>query len=97
MALAPRSPKPELLKALVAALDALPAAANGHSNGQANGHAHGHAHGHADGHAQLRSALLDTASLESYLNPRHVLDVLLDAAPAKLSVTQVLARRRCSL
>jgi hypothetical protein len=82
-----RTPKPELLKALVAALDALPATANGHANGAANGHANGN--GHASGVAVLRSALADTASLEAYLAPRHVLDVVLDATPAKLTIAQV--------
>ncbi|KAG2448381.1 hypothetical protein HYH02_006963 [Chlamydomonas schloesseri] len=92
-----RSPKPELIKLLVAALDA---SANGHA---ANGHAaNGHANGHANGDSstvaamvppqqRLREALKDQAATEAYLEPRHVVDVLADAAPAKLTTAQVLS------
>ncbi len=76
----PRSPKPELLKLLVAGLDAK---ANGHH------HTNGDAHHAPSGRELLRAALADTASLEAYLAPRHVVDVLQDAAPARLSTSQV--------
>ncbi|KXZ56804.1 hypothetical protein GPECTOR_1g724 [Gonium pectorale] len=75
-----RSPKPELLKLLVAELDAKHAAANGHANGHGN-----------SGNQALRSALCDAAATETYLAPRHVVDVLLDGSPAKLTVPQVLS------
>lgn len=77
-----RSPKPELLKLLVAGLDAK---ANGHH------HTNGDAHHAPSGPELLRAALADTASLEAYLAPRHVVDVLQDAAPARLSTSQVLS------
>ncbi|KAG2499912.1 hypothetical protein HYH03_002200 [Edaphochlamys debaryana] len=86
-----RSPKPELLKLLVAALAAT-------ANGTANGHANGHANGTADAAPSkaeaLKQALADTAALEAYLAPRHVVDVLADAAPAKLTTAQVLSGLR---
>ncbi|GLC44408.1 hypothetical protein PLESTB_000472800 [Pleodorina starrii] len=78
-----RSPKPELLKLLVAALDTA-THANGHANGVGS-------HIASACQEQLRAALSDNAAMERYLAPRHVVDVLEDAAPAKLSTAQVLS------
>ncbi len=67
----------------MAALDS----ANGHASSGAN----------ADRQSAVRVALADTAALEAYLTPRHVIDVLQDAAPAKLSTAQAgCARGRCA-
>ncbi|GFR40974.1 hypothetical protein Agub_g1639 [Astrephomene gubernaculifera] len=76
-----RSPKPELVKLLVAALEAAhPPTANGNGTTAA-----------PSPYEQLRGALADASALEAYLAPRHVVDVLQDAVPVKLSTAQVLS------
>ncbi|GIL73126.1 hypothetical protein Vretimale_4732 [Volvox reticuliferus] len=83
-----RSPKPELLKLLVSALDTAEHPGNGHGNGVGNYTTNGVIS--AARHQQLRCALSDAAAMDQYLAPRHVIDILEDAAPGKLSATQVL-------
>ncbi|GLI69078.1 hypothetical protein VaNZ11_013623 [Volvox africanus] len=83
-----RSPKPELLKLLVSALDTDEHAGNGYGSSASTYTTNGGIP--AARHQQLRCALSDTAAMDQYLAPRHVVDILEDAGPGRLTVTQVL-------
>lgn len=97
-----RSPKPDLLKLLLAALQGAPAA-NGHANGHANGNGTHEGPEAGPSPAEVLSQVLgDAAATEAYLAKRHVVDVLGEfaAAAATLTTAQVRGlgrspRRRC--
>lgn len=64
---------------------------NGNLSG---GHLPNDDHAFAARHQKLRNSLSDTSAMEKYLVPRHVIDVLEDAAPGKLTARQVCGRIR---